>query len=80
MRHLFVATLMVVGALLIVQAAATMLQAYQIDHRPQWNDPTFDEALAPRPPAPKKPPGTLSTPSQATAAVAQEAAHEPGTR
>jgi hypothetical protein len=47
MRHLIVAILMVVGALLIVQAAATLLQEYQLAQRPQWDGPVLDVAQQP---------------------------------
>jgi hypothetical protein len=45
MRHLFVATLMVFGALLIVLGVATGLQNWQIAHAAHSNGPAFDEAV-----------------------------------
>jgi hypothetical protein len=75
MRHLFVATLMVFGALLIVLAAATVLQDWQIAHGAHWNGPAVDEALLPAAPSPKKPPAKLPAPSQGTVTVAREGAY-----
>ncbi len=75
MRHLFVATLMVFGALLIVLAAATGLQDWQIARGPQWNGPAFDEALLPAALSPKKPPAKLAALAQDTVTVAREGAY-----
>jgi hypothetical protein len=75
MRHLFVAALMVFGALLIVLVAANVLQEWQIAQGSHWNGPAIDEAQLPSEPAPKTAPAKLTAPSQRTVTAAREGAY-----
>jgi hypothetical protein len=68
MRNLFAATVIIVGALLIVQAAATVLQEWKMAQRPQWDGPDFSAAWqVPAPPATK--------PARGVVTVAREGVH-----